>query len=157
MHTTDLGFGQSVSSHPTMQFSVFENFNRFQACMFALYHENNSSYFLSGDLTLDLTRMPRGAKSAKTCTLDLMKQDGSVPQISFFKIKHIKGFWPFVVNTDEEVPELAVSCFFSFVTSLCLSCCFTIRKLKQASTSTPTRSPPNKRFYEKNNGCALAS
>ncbi|XP_020629755.1 otoferlin-like isoform X2 [Orbicella faveolata] len=60
-----------------------------------------------GDLTLDLTRMPRGAKSAKTCTLDLMKQDGSVPQISFFKIKHIKGFWPFVVNTDEEVPELA--------------------------------------------------
>ena len=64
---------------------------------------------LSGDLTLDLTRMPRGAKSAKTCTLDLMKQDGSVPQISFFKIKHIKGFWPFVVNTDEEVPELAVS------------------------------------------------
>ena len=67
---------------------------------------------LSGDLTLDLTRMPRGAKSAKTCTLDLMKQDGSVPQISFFKIKHIKGFWPFVVNTDEEVPELAVSCFF---------------------------------------------
>ena len=64
---------------------------------------------LSGDLTLDLTRMPRGAKSAKTCTLDLMKQDGSVNQISFFKIKHIKGFWPFVVNTDEEVPELAVS------------------------------------------------
>ena len=53
--------------------------------------------------------MPRGAKSAKTCTLDLLKQDGSVPQISFFKIKHIKGFWPFTVNTDEEVPELAVS------------------------------------------------
>lgn len=67
---------------------------------------------LTGDLTLDLTRMPRGAKSAKTCTLDLMKQDGSVPQISFFKIKHIKGFWPFVVNTDEEVPELAVSWLF---------------------------------------------
>lgn len=70
----------------------------------------------SGDLTLDLTRMPRGAKSAKTCTLDLMKQDGSVPQISFFKIKHIKGFWPFVVNTDEEVPELAVSWSFFSVT-----------------------------------------
>lgn len=44
-----------------------------------------------------------------------MKQDGSVPQISFFKIKHIKGFWPFVVNTDEEVPELAVS--WSFLSS----------------------------------------
>ena len=66
----------------------------------------------SGDLTVDLTRMPRGAKSAKTCTLDLLKQDGSVPQVSFFKIKHIKGFWPFTVNTEEEVPELAVSMSF---------------------------------------------
>lgn len=53
--------------------------------------------------------MPRGAKTAKTCTLDLMKQDGSIPQVSFFKMKHMKGFWPFVVNTDEEEAELAVS------------------------------------------------
>ncbi|XP_068680918.1 otoferlin-like isoform X2 [Montipora foliosa] len=60
-----------------------------------------------GDLTLDLTRMPRGAKSAKTCTLDMLKQDGSVPQVSFFKIKHMKGFWPFTVNTEEEEIELA--------------------------------------------------
>ena len=62
-----------------------------------------------GDLTLDLTRMPRGAKSAKTCTLDMLKQDGSVPQVSFFKVKHMKGFWPFTVNTEEEEIELAVS------------------------------------------------
>ncbi|KAK2574260.1 Fer-1-like protein 4 [Acropora cervicornis] len=60
-----------------------------------------------GDLTLDLTRMPRGAKSAKTCTLDMFKQDGSIPQVSFFKIKHMKGFWPFTVNTEEEEMELA--------------------------------------------------
>ncbi|XP_067033730.1 otoferlin-like isoform X2 [Acropora muricata] len=60
-----------------------------------------------GDLTLDLTRMPRGAKSAKTCTLDMFKQDGTIPQVSFFKIKHMKGFWPFTVNTEEEEMELA--------------------------------------------------
>ncbi|KXJ13200.1 Otoferlin [Exaiptasia diaphana] len=60
-----------------------------------------------GDLCLDLTRMPRGAKTAKTCTLDLMKQDGSIPQVSFFKMKHMKGFWPFIVNTEEEEAELA--------------------------------------------------
>ena len=53
--------------------------------------------------------MPRGAKTAKTCTLDLMKQDGSIPQVSFFKMKHMKGFWPFIVNTEEEEAELAVS------------------------------------------------
>ena len=67
-----------------------------------------------GDLTLDLTRMPRGAKSAKTCTLDMLKQDGSVPQVSFFKIKHMKGFWPFTVNTEEEEIELAVGISPSF-------------------------------------------
>lgn len=66
-------------------------------------------FVLSGDLCLDLTRMPRGAKTAKSCTLDLMKQDGSIPQVSFFKMKHMKGFWPFIVNTEEEVAELAVS------------------------------------------------
>ena len=53
--------------------------------------------------------MPKGAKSAKTCTLDMLKQDGSVPQMSFFKAKHMKGFWPFTVNTEEEEIELAVS------------------------------------------------
>lgn len=67
----------------------------------------------SGDLTLDLTRMPRGAKSAKTCTLDMLKQDGSVPQVSFFKIKHMKGFWPFTVNTEDEEIELAVGSQFN--------------------------------------------
>ncbi|XP_048582007.1 otoferlin isoform X3 [Nematostella vectensis] len=60
-----------------------------------------------GDLCLDLTRMPRGAKTSKSCTLDLLKQDGSVPQVSFFKMKHMKGFWPFFVNTEEEEIELA--------------------------------------------------
>ncbi|KAK3744957.1 hypothetical protein QZH41_000287 [Actinostola sp. cb2023] len=59
------------------------------------------------DLCLDLTRMPRGAKTSKTCTLDLMRQDGTVPQVSFFKMKHMKGFWPFIVNTEEEEAELA--------------------------------------------------
>lgn len=78
----------------------------------------------SGDLTLDLTRMPRGAKSAKTCTLDMFKQDGTIPQVSFFKIKHMKGFWPFTVNTEEEEMELAVGRLFnrfSFPSSYFLS------------------------------------
>lgn len=62
--------------------------------------------------------MPRGAKSAKTCTLDMLKQDGSVPQVSFFKIKHMKGFWPFTVNTEEEEIELAVCLVFIYQLSL---------------------------------------
>ncbi|XP_066930260.1 otoferlin-like isoform X4 [Clytia hemisphaerica] len=57
-----------------------------------------------GDLCLDLAHMPRGAKTAKTCSLDTMKVEKT---ISIFKAKHIKGWWPFAVNTDLEEIELA--------------------------------------------------
>ena len=40
--------------------------------------------------------MPRGAKTAKTCNLDTTKCDKTV---SIFKVKHMKGWWPFAVNT----------------------------------------------------------
>ena len=62
-----------------------------------------------GSIMLDLNRIPRGAKAAKTCSLDMLKQDGSVPTVSIFKVKHMKGWWPFFVNTEEEEIELAVS------------------------------------------------
>lgn len=63
----------------------------------------------SGDLTLDLNRFPRGAKSAKLCTLDMLKTDGSVPQMSLFKQKRVKAWWPFVVKNDDGEYELTVS------------------------------------------------
>ncbi|XP_071147847.1 otoferlin-like isoform X5 [Mytilus edulis] len=59
-----------------------------------------------GDLTLDLNRFPRGAKSAKLCTLDMLKTDGSVPQMSLFKQKRVKAWWPFVVKNDDGEYEL---------------------------------------------------
>ena len=58
---------------------------------------------------MDLNRMPRGSKSVKTCSLDMAKKDGSVPHVSLFKLKHMRGWWPFTVNTDLEEIELAVS------------------------------------------------
>ncbi|XP_055886227.1 otoferlin-like isoform X5 [Biomphalaria glabrata] len=60
-----------------------------------------------GALTLDLNRFPRGAKSSKLCTLDMLKTDGSVPQMSLFKHKRVKGWWPFhVKNEGSEELEL---------------------------------------------------
>ncbi|RUS83182.1 hypothetical protein EGW08_009039, partial [Elysia chlorotica] len=60
-----------------------------------------------GSLTLDLNRFPRGAKSSKLCTLDMLKTDGSVPQMSLFKHKRVKGWWPFhVKNEGNEELEL---------------------------------------------------
>ena len=51
--------------------------------------------------------MARGAKAAKTCSLDTMKTDKPA---SLFKLKHIKAWWPFSVNTDLEEIELAGKC-----------------------------------------------
>ncbi|CAG5125218.1 unnamed protein product [Candidula unifasciata] len=60
-----------------------------------------------GSLTLDLNRFPRGAKSSKLCTLDMLKTDDSVPQISLFKHRRVKGWWPFhVKNEGSEELEL---------------------------------------------------
>ncbi|KAF0293526.1 Otoferlin [Amphibalanus amphitrite] len=60
-----------------------------------------------GQITLDLNRFPRGAKSSKHCTLSLLKNDGSVPMVSIFKQKRVKGWWPFYVKNNNE--EMALT------------------------------------------------
>uniref|UniRef100_A0AAR5QCF9 C2 domain-containing protein n=2 Tax=Dendroctonus ponderosae TaxID=77166 RepID=A0AAR5QCF9_DENPD len=59
-----------------------------------------------GAITLDLNRFPRGAKSSKLCTLDMLKPDESVPTVNIFKQKRVKGWWPFYVKKDNEEMEL---------------------------------------------------
>lgn len=59
-----------------------------------------------GAVTLDLNRFPRGAKSSKLCTLNMLKTDGSVPMLSLFKQRRIKGWWPFYVKRENEEMEL---------------------------------------------------
>jgi len=63
---------------------------------------------LSGAITLDLNRFPRGAKSSKLCTLDMLKTDGSVPMVNIFKQKRVKGWWPFYIKKENEEMELTV-------------------------------------------------
>ena len=87
--------------------------------------------FTVGALTLDMNRFPRGAKSSKLCTLDMLKTDGSVPQMSLFKHKRVKGWWPFHVKNEGEEMELtvmfgcwslSVSCF-DYVSYVCMYVC----------------------------------
>ncbi|XP_030026974.2 otoferlin [Manduca sexta] len=59
-----------------------------------------------GAITLDLNRFPRGAKSSKLCTLDMLRNDGSVPMVNIFKQKRVKGWWPFYIKRDTEEMEL---------------------------------------------------
>jgi len=61
-----------------------------------------------GALTLDLNNFPRGAKSSKLCTLEMLKSDGSVPMVNIFKQKRVKGWWPFYVKKENEEMELTV-------------------------------------------------
>ena len=59
-----------------------------------------------GCLTLDLNCFPRGAKSAKQCSLNMLKAD--VPQVNIFKQKRIKGWWPFHAKNEDDEMELTV-------------------------------------------------
>ena len=62
-----------------------------------------------GAITLDLNRFPRGAKTVKQCTLDMLKTDGSVPMVNLFKQKRTKGWWPLYIKQDNEGLLLQVS------------------------------------------------
>lgn len=55
-----------------------------------------------GAITLDLNRFPRGAKTVKQCSLDMLKTDGSVPMVNLFKQKRCKGWWPLYIKTDND-------------------------------------------------------
>lgn len=68
---------------------------------------NNVSFI--GAIELDLNRFPRGAKTAKQCSIEMVTNEGEMPMVSIFKQKRIKGWWPFVARNEEDEFELTVS------------------------------------------------
>uniref|UniRef100_A0A8C4HNE2 Otoferlin a n=1 Tax=Dicentrarchus labrax TaxID=13489 RepID=A0A8C4HNE2_DICLA len=56
--------------------------------------------------SLDLNRFPRGAKTAKQCSLDMIRNEQELPTISIFKQKRVKGWWPFVARDENDEMEL---------------------------------------------------
>ncbi|XP_063257324.1 dysferlin isoform X2 [Prinia subflava] len=56
-----------------------------------------------GSIQMDLNRMPKPAKTAEKCSLDLL--DGSVSSgrsVSLFEQKTVKGWWPCVAELDKQ-------------------------------------------------------
>ena len=49
-----------------------------------------------------LPRFPRGAKTVKQCSLDMLRTDGSVPVVNLFKQKRCKGWWPLYIKADND-------------------------------------------------------
>uniref|UniRef100_A0A671Z415 Otoferlin n=1 Tax=Sparus aurata TaxID=8175 RepID=A0A671Z415_SPAAU len=56
-----------------------------------------------GAIELDLNRFPRGAKTAKQCSIEMVTNEGEMPMVSIFKQKRIKGWWPFVGKVEAEL------------------------------------------------------
>ncbi|KAG7460806.1 hypothetical protein MATL_G00202750 [Megalops atlanticus] len=59
-----------------------------------------------GAIELDLNRFPRGAKTAKQCSIDMILNEQELPTISIFKQKRVKGWWPFVARDENDELEL---------------------------------------------------
>uniref|UniRef100_A0A672HCY4 Otoferlin b n=1 Tax=Salarias fasciatus TaxID=181472 RepID=A0A672HCY4_SALFA len=59
-----------------------------------------------GAIELDLNRFPRGAKTSKQCTIEMVTNEAEMPTVSIFKQKRIKGWWPFVARNEEDEFEL---------------------------------------------------
>ncbi|KAE8605652.1 hypothetical protein XENTR_v10015261 [Xenopus tropicalis] len=59
-----------------------------------------------GAIELDLNRFPRGAKTAKQCSIEMAEPDVDLPMVSIFKQKRVKGWWPFVARNENDEMEL---------------------------------------------------
>ncbi|XP_077187228.1 otoferlin isoform X6 [Paroedura picta] len=59
-----------------------------------------------GAIELDLNRFPRGAKTAKQCSMELGTGEAEVPMISIFKQKRVKGWWPFLARDENDEIEI---------------------------------------------------
>uniref|UniRef100_A0A6Q2Z6Y7 Otoferlin n=1 Tax=Esox lucius TaxID=8010 RepID=A0A6Q2Z6Y7_ESOLU len=56
-----------------------------------------------GAIELDLNRFPRGAKTAKQCSINMILNEQDVPMVSIFKQRRIKGWWPFLGKVEAEL------------------------------------------------------
>ncbi|XP_026527237.1 otoferlin [Notechis scutatus] len=59
-----------------------------------------------GGIELDLNRFPRGAKTAKQCSMEMGTGEMEVPMISIFKQKRVKGWWPFLARNENDEMEM---------------------------------------------------
>ncbi|XP_012869012.1 PREDICTED: otoferlin isoform X3 [Dipodomys ordii] len=59
-----------------------------------------------GAIELDLNRFPRGAKTAKQCTMEMATGEVDVPLVSIFKQKRVKGWWPLLARDENDEFEL---------------------------------------------------
>ncbi|NXT62371.1 DYSF protein, partial [Chaetops frenatus] len=56
-----------------------------------------------GSIQMDLNRMPKPAKTAEKCSLDLVDDSlSSGRSVSLFEQKTVKGWWPCVVQQDQQ-------------------------------------------------------
>lgn len=72
-----------------------------------------------GAISLNLNRFPRGAKSSKLCTLDMLKSK-DVPMVNIFKQKRVRGWWPFFIKKGNNFMIRKLKFYIDFKLYLCL-------------------------------------
>lgn len=71
-----------------------------------------------------MNRFPRGAKTPKQCTIEMVTNEAEMPMVSIFKQKRIKGWWPFVARNEEDEFELTVGHSKEPPEMLCMTKCW---------------------------------
>lgn len=67
-------------------------------------------FLLAGSIQMDLNKMPKPAKTAEKCSLELVDETlASSRFVSLFEQKTVKGWWPCVAEQDHK-KILAVRC-----------------------------------------------
>lgn len=60
-------------------------------------------FLLAGSIQMDLNRMPKPAKTAEKCSLELVDETLSSSRfVSLFEQKTVKGWWPCVAEQDQK-------------------------------------------------------
>lgn len=61
------------------------------------------TFLLAGSIQMDLNRMPKPAKTAEKCSLELVDETLSSSRlVSLFEQKTVKGWWPCVAEQDQK-------------------------------------------------------
>ncbi|RWS11387.1 otoferlin-like protein [Dinothrombium tinctorium] len=69
--------------------------------------DNFSGDDFLGSIVFDLNNIPRGAKTAKSCTLDLLHDGSENKRVSLFKMRRLRGWWPAYTRTETGETTLA--------------------------------------------------
>ena len=92
----ELGLGLGI-------LEVFSNLNGSVILCAVTLRGLPTTFLPAGSIQMDLNRMPKPAKTAEKCSLELIDDSLSASRfVSLFEQKTVKGWWPCIAEQDEK-------------------------------------------------------